>query len=70
MLAGAFSEKEVNNAVWSCDSSKSLEPDDFNFCFIKFYWDCLKEDILVAVNDFTNSGKWPRGSNASYMFDS
>ena len=33
----------------------------FNFGFIKFCWDFLKDDILLIVNDFATSDKWPRG---------
>jgi len=47
MLVGALSEEEFKNAVWSCDNSKSPGLDGFNFGFIKFCWDCLKEDILA-----------------------
>ena len=57
MLVGAFSEEEVKNVVWSCNSSKSSGSDGFNFGFPKFCWDCLKEDILVALNDSANSRK-------------
>ena len=41
LLVGVVSEKEVKNVVWSCESSKSLSPDGFNFSFIKFCWVCL-----------------------------
>lgn len=68
MLVGAFLEEEIKNGVWRCDSSKSHGPDGFNFGFIKFCWDCLKKNILLAVNDFANRGKWPRGSNTLFMF--
>jgi len=67
MLAGDFTEEEIREAVWSCDSTKSPDPDGFNFGFIKFCWDVIKKDVLSAVMDFTVSGKWPRGSNASFL---
>jgi len=49
LLVGAFSEEEVKTTVWSCACLKSLGPDAFNFCC-----DCLKEDILSAMNDFVS----------------
>ena len=67
LLVGVVSEEEVNNVVWSCDSSKSPGPDGFNFSFIKFCWDCLKEDIVLAINDFMVNGRWHRGTNASFI---
>ena len=50
MLVEAFSEEEVKLAVWSCESSKSPGPDGFNFGFLKFCWEILKEDVMKAVN--------------------
>jgi len=67
MLVSTFSEEEVKEAVWDCESSKSLGPDGFNFGLIKFCWEFIKEDILLAVNDFARVGKWPRGTNASFV---
>jgi len=61
LLVRAFSEEEVKTTVWNCDSSKSLGSDAFNFSFINFCCDCLKEDILSAMNDFAVRCKWPKG---------
>ena len=30
-------------------------------------WEILKEDVLKAVNEFADKGRWPRGSNASFI---
>jgi len=57
MLVESFSEEEVKNAVWSCHSSKSPGPNGFNFGFIKFSWDVIKKDIILAMNDFSHYGK-------------
>ncbi len=46
---------------------KSLGPDGFNFGLIKFCWEFIRDDILLAVNDFARVGKWPRGTNASFV---
>jgi len=66
MLVEAFSEEEVKFTVWSCESSKSPGPNGFNFGFLKFCWEILKEDVMKAVNEFAYRGSWPRGSNASF----
>jgi len=67
MLVEDISEEEVKFVVWSCDSSKSPGPDDFNFGFLKLCWEILKEDILKAVNEFAVIGSWPKGSNVSFI---
>ena len=67
MLVDVFSEKEIREAVWSCDSSKSPGLNGFNIGFIKFCWDFIKMDIMAAVKDFEVNGKWPRGSNVYFL---
>jgi len=67
MLTDAFSEEEIRAVVWCCDSSKSPGPDGFNFGFLKFCWDIIKKDVMLAVKDFEAIGKWPRESNASFL---
>jgi len=34
-LTAPFEEKEVKEAIWSCDGNKSPGPDGFNFNFVK-----------------------------------
>ena len=63
MLVGIISKEEV----WNCDSSKSPRLDGFNFCFIKFSWDILKEDVVSAVQKFAEGGSWSKGTNASFI---
>jgi len=46
LLVGTVFDEEVKDAVCSCDSSKSPSPDSFNFSFIKFCWECLKDDFV------------------------
>jgi len=67
MLIGDFSKEEITAAVWSCDSSKSPGPDGFNLGLIKFCWEIIKKDVMAAVKDFSVSGHWPRGTNASFL---
>jgi len=59
------SEEEVKKAVWMCEGSKSPGPDGYNFNFIKHNWEALKQNILDAVHFFQESGRMPKGSNAS-----
>jgi len=66
-LISRFSEDEIKEAIWDCDSSKSLGPYGFNFNFIKQFWDTVKLDIIRAVNSFHSCGKLAKGSNASFI---
>ena len=60
LLVGKISKEEVKRAMWSCDSDKSLGPDGFNFGFIKFCWEEIKDDIIIAVHNFEEDERWPR----------
>lgn len=60
-------EDEVKEAVWMCEGSKSPGLDGYNFNFIKHNWETLKQDILEAVHSFQESGRIPKGSNASFI---
>jgi len=66
-MVEVFSEKEVKEAVWMCEGTKSPGPDDFNFNFIKSNWETLKVDIMEAVYSFQESGVFPKGCNASFI---
>ena len=57
MLVGNFSKEEVKEAVWDCESSKSPGLDGFNFGLIKFCWEFIREDNMLAVNDFARVEK-------------
>jgi len=66
-LMAEFSEKEVREAVWRCDGSKSPGPDGFNFNFIKNSWEVIKEEVMSAMAAFYASGYIPKGYNASFL---
>jgi len=68
MLVGKFFEEEIKEVVWNFNISKSPGPNDFNFRFLKFSWEFIKEDIMSVVNDFATIGVWPRGSNACFLY--
>lgn len=58
---------EIRDAVWDCDGNKSPGPDGYNFKFIKEFWDILQFDVKRMVDDFHASGRWPRGTNSSFI---
>lgn len=61
---------EVKQAIWDCESTKSLGPFGFNFHFIKEFWEMLKSDMMRFLKDFHRHGVLPRGTNSSfYNFD-
>ncbi|GKV11786.1 hypothetical protein SLEP1_g23006 [Rubroshorea leprosula] len=62
-----FSEEDIKNTVWDCDSTKSLGPDGFNFRFIKEMWEEIKQDVIGFVQEFHEHGKLVRGSNSSFI---
>ncbi|GKV25593.1 hypothetical protein SLEP1_g35004 [Rubroshorea leprosula] len=66
-LIATFSEEDIKNAVWDCDSSKSPGPDGFNFKFIKAMWEEIKQDVIGFVQEFHEHGKLVRGSNSSFI---
>jgi hypothetical protein len=41
-LTAIFTLEEITEVVKGCDGSKSPGPDEFNFAFIKEFWDVLK----------------------------
>lgn len=49
---GVFTEQEIKNAIWSCDSNGSPGPDGFTFGFSKENWNTLKGDIVTMMDDF------------------
>jgi len=67
MLMEKITKDEVSNAMWNCDNLKSLGPNDFNFGFIMFCWEEIKVDVMRAVNNFEECGRWPRRTNASFI---
>ncbi|GKV31782.1 hypothetical protein SLEP1_g40447 [Rubroshorea leprosula] len=66
-LIAAFSEQEIKEAIWDCDSSKSPGPDGFNFRFVKTMWEVIKFDVINFVQEFQEHGRLVRGSNASFI---
>ncbi|GKV04742.1 hypothetical protein SLEP1_g16855 [Rubroshorea leprosula] len=56
LLTKVFSEEEVKEAVWDCDSAKSPGPDGFNFRFIKEMWEVIKPEVIAFIQEFHKHG--------------
>ncbi|GKV27815.1 hypothetical protein SLEP1_g36939 [Rubroshorea leprosula] len=61
MLVATFMEKEIKEAVWSCNGDKSPGPDGLNFKFIKRMWLVMKEEICRFIEEFHSNGKLIKG---------
>jgi len=62
-----FTELEVKNAVWDCDSFKSPGPDGVNLDFIKDFWEDIKGDVMRFISEFHRNGKLSRGINSTFI---
>jgi len=67
-LTDPFDDKEIKDAIWNCDSSKSPGLDEVTFSFIKKHWGLLEKDVMGAVKHFHSEGKIPKGCNASFIY--
>ncbi|CAL0299064.1 unnamed protein product [Lupinus luteus] len=65
-LTNRFVEAEIKEEVWSCEGDKSPGRDDYNFSFIKIFWEIMKPGIIAMVDDFYHHGNLARGCNASF----
>ncbi|XP_045791342.1 uncharacterized protein LOC123886049 [Trifolium pratense] len=66
-LTKPFSETEVKQAVWDCDSYKSPGPDGINFSFIKDFWVELRGDVMRFISDFHRNGRLTKGINSTFI---
>ncbi|XP_057249213.1 uncharacterized protein LOC130590681 [Beta vulgaris subsp. vulgaris] len=66
-LIEPISNQEIDNAVASCNPSKSPGPDGFNFRFIKSSWEIIKEDVYSIIQEFWLTGNLPKGSNVAFI---
>lgn len=67
MLIAPFSQKEIDEAVTSCDGEKAPGPYGFTFNFIKAAWEVLKDDVYSIVNEFWASSWLQKGSNNAFI---
>lgn len=66
-LVKSFGEEEVKQAIWDCGGSKAPGSDDYNFKFIKEFWEVLKLDIMRFLCEFHTHGCFHRGANTSFI---
>ncbi|GKV12577.1 hypothetical protein SLEP1_g23703 [Rubroshorea leprosula] len=66
-LERPFSIEEIEEGLRSCDGSKAPGPDGYNFNFLKFAWQCIKEDFISFFSEFHRNGKLVRGLNSSFL---
>jgi len=67
LLTEPFGEKEIKDAIWDCDTSRSPGPNGITFNFIKKHWDLLENEVVGVVKYFHSEGKIPKGCNASFI---
>lgn len=60
-------KKEIRDAVWGCDKSKSPKPDNYNFFFIRKCWYFIKQDILKFVKKFHRTSKLNKSITYSFL---
>jgi hypothetical protein len=53
-LEKIFTLEEIKKAIFEADENKSPGPDGISFHFYQQYWDLIKDDILLMVNEFYN----------------
>nr|GFA15080.1 RNA-directed DNA polymerase, eukaryota [Tanacetum cinerariifolium] len=58
---------EIRKAMWDCGVSKSPAPDSFTFELFRRYWHFIGPDFCAVVNCFFDKGRFPRGSNSSFI---
>ncbi|KAJ0928854.1 putative RNA-directed DNA polymerase [Helianthus annuus] len=66
-LIRPFTFLEIKEAIWECASDKAPGPDDYNFGFIKHFWNVLKDDFLNFFEKFHLDGKISNGCGSSFL---
>ncbi|GKV46286.1 hypothetical protein SLEP1_g53278 [Rubroshorea leprosula] len=66
-LERLFSIEEIEEGLRSCDGSKAPGPDGYNFNFIKFAWNTLKDDFVNFLMEFHQHGRLVKGLNSSFL---
>jgi hypothetical protein len=51
MLDADFTEQEVKDAVFGSYAEGAPGPDGFPFLFSQYFWNLVKHDLLLMVND-------------------
>lgn len=62
-LCRDFSEEEISDALFQIGPLKAPGPDGFLARFFQQNWGLLKQDVIIGVKEFFNSGVMPEGVN-------
>ncbi|GLT56373.1 hypothetical protein SLA2020_294170 [Shorea laevis] len=66
-LERPFTVEEIEEGLKSCEGSKAPGPDGYNFNFLKFFWNSIKDDFVEFFGEFHQNGKLVRGLNSSFL---
>lgn len=66
-LAAEVKEDDIREAVFSLGATKAPGPDGFNGLFFQKNWDTVKEDLVVAVQEFFRHGGLPSDINETIV---
>ncbi|KAL4296842.1 hypothetical protein GQ457_12G018520 [Hibiscus cannabinus] len=66
-LERPFSEEEVRDALAVLEPSKAPGPDGFNMGFLKKFWSCLVDDIMIFFNNFYMGDDIDKSFNQSFI---
>ncbi|GKB52504.1 putative RNA-directed DNA polymerase, eukaryota, reverse transcriptase zinc-binding domain protein [Tanacetum coccineum] len=61
------SKDDIKRLVWDCGSDRAPGPDGFTFKFFTTFWDLIEEDVYRFVQEFFNSGNFPKACNSSFI---
>ncbi|CAL5403808.1 unnamed protein product [Camellia sinensis] len=67
MLEAEFTEKEVRNAIKSCEGNKAPGPDGFNLAFFKKCWGIVKAEVMLFFREFHQNATLVSGLNSSFI---
>ncbi|GJX80263.1 RNA-directed DNA polymerase, eukaryota [Tanacetum coccineum] len=66
-LVSFVTNAETHAAICDCGSKKSSGPEGFTFAFYKKFWDLIKSDVTVFVQEFLSTSIMPKGCNTSFI---
>ena len=61
------SYEEVKQAIWACESSIALDPDWYNFNFVKKSWHLIGDDFIACIKEFFKSCTFPSRANMTWV---
>ena len=62
-----FSDEEIKQAMWDCESSKAPGPNGYSFNFIKKCRHLIAADLLKYMQDFFKIDTFPRRANMTWV---